>query len=75
MIEEEDRQTGVQGEAPEPAPLVAANDNDGAEARTRIDAAMLTIARLIGRQIAREEFDKGAAQVANDNTPDSTPKS
>lgn len=53
-----------------------ANDNrppDGkdaqqeADASERVDAVVLTIARLIGRQIAREHFE--ALQAANDNVP------
>jgi len=53
-----------------------ANDNhppDGqgagqvADASARVDAVVLTIARLIGRQIAREHFE--ALQAANDNKP------
>ncbi len=44
---------------------VAANDNGAAEARVR--SAVLTIARLLGRQIAREQFERQAS--ANDNTP------
>ena len=44
---------------------IAANDNGGSEAR--IAAAVRTIARLIGRQIAREEFNRLCA--ANDNAP------
>ena len=44
---------------------VAANDNGTAEARVR--SAVLTIARLLGRQIAREQFERQAS--ANDNTP------
>ncbi|MBN9074231.1 MAG: hypothetical protein J0H34_22060 [Rhizobiales bacterium] len=56
-----------------------ANDNrppDGqevgseAEASARVDAVVLTIARLIGRQIAREHFE--ALQAANDNQPPKT---
>ena len=43
----------------------AANDNGGAEAR--IHAAVTTLARLLGRQIAREEFER--SRPANDNTP------
>ena len=43
----------------------AANDNGGAEAR--IDAAVMTLARLIGRRIAREELDR--LDAANDNAP------
>ena len=45
----------------------AANDNGDADARVRIDAAVLTIARLIGRQMAREMFEQVIA--ANDNRP------
>ena len=44
---------------------VAANDDGAAEARVR--SAVLTIARLLGRQIAREQFERQAS--ANDNTP------
>ena len=44
---------------------VAANDNGAAEARVR--SAVLTIARLLGRQIAREQFERQVS--ANDNTP------
>ena len=44
---------------------VAANDNGEAEAR--VDTAVLTLARLIGRRIAREEFDR--IEAANDNAP------
>lgn len=58
MIEDEDRPAA-------PRRTVAANDNGTAEAR--IDAAVLTIARLIGRQIAREEFERLSAD--NDNRP------
>jgi hypothetical protein len=48
----------------------AANDNGNARKRANIDAAVLRIARLIGRQIAREEFER---RHANDNQPP-TPK-
>lgn len=52
-----------------------ANDNrlpDGrnagreADAAERLDAVVLTIARLIGRRMAREDFEK-AMRAANDN--------
>ena len=43
----------------------AANDNGAAE--TKLKAVVLTIARLIGRQIAREEFER--LSVTNDNRP------
>ena len=44
---------------------VAVNDNGGAEAR--IDTAVMTLARIIGRRIAREEFRR--LEAANDNAP------
>ena len=57
----------------------AANDNrppggqesEGtADAFQRLDAVVLTIARLIGRRMAREDFE--ALQAANDNAPSET---
>jgi hypothetical protein len=58
MIEDEDR-------AADDRPPPAANDNRNAQ--VRIDSAVLTIARLIGRQIAREAFER--LKAANDNSP------
>lgn len=58
---------------PGPDGITPVNDNRGAggeaasERQRRIDRAVLTIARLIGRRIAREEFE--ALRVANDNRP------
>ena len=43
----------------------AANDNGGPDARIR--AVSMTLARLLGRQIAREEFER--SRPANDNAP------
>lgn len=60
MIEDEDRATD---ELPPPA----ANDDGSAEALFRIDAAMLRIAGLIGRQMAREAFER--LNATNDNRP------
>jgi hypothetical protein len=57
MVEDEDRPV---------APRRTAAVNDNGTAKARIDAAVLTIARLIGRQIAREEFER---RCANDNRP------
>lgn len=48
-----------------PGDRIAANDN-GTPA-TRLDDAVATVARLIGRQIAREEFERRSP--ANDNRP------
>ena len=48
----------------------AANDNPGsgpAGAEARIDAAAMTLARLLGRRIARERF--AATRAANDDAP------
>jgi hypothetical protein len=45
--------------------LPEANDNGPGQAGCRIDAAVLRIAPLIGRQMAREEFERLTA--ANDN--------
>jgi len=60
MIENEDR-------AADDGQPSAANDNGNAEGRPRIDAAVVRIARLIGRQMAREEFER--LNAANDNHP------
>ena len=52
----------------------AANDNPGPRAgagggpEARTEAAALRLARLLGRQIAREHFE--ARDAANDNAPD-----
>ena len=43
-----------------------AGAGDGPEAR--IDAAVMTLARLLGRRIAREELDR--LDAANDNAPE-----
>ncbi len=47
----------------------AANDNPAPDSgpEARIEAAALRLARLLGRQIARERFEAGRA--ANDNAP------
>ncbi len=60
MIEDEDR-------AADDTSPPAANDNGNGDISVRIDAAVLTIARLIGRQMAREAFER--LKAANDNEP------
>lgn len=40
--------------------------NDGNTALTHVDDAVLTLARLLGRQIAREEFERRQSAA---NTP------
>lgn len=55
----------------EPGRIVPANDNEdadgepSAETWLRIDKAALTLARIIGRRMAREDFERLTA--ANDN--------
>ncbi len=51
-------------------PRIAANDNPGPKAGpdARIDAAVMRLARLLGRQIAREQFAR--PEAANDNAPE-----
>ena len=54
---------------PEPDDTIPANDNRGpdCEAHRRLDKAVLSIARVIGRRIAREQFE--ALRAANDDRP------
>jgi len=47
--------------------MLAANDNGDSMKTARIDEAVLRIARLIGRQMAREQFEHSFP--ANDNQP------
>jgi hypothetical protein len=47
--------------------MLAANDNGDGMKTARIDEAVLRIARLIGRQMAREQFEHSFP--ANDNQP------
>jgi hypothetical protein len=56
----------------DPFKTPAANDNV-AVATGPTHAGILAIARLIGRQIAREEFEKRKAEAANDNQPPPKP--
>ena len=56
---------------PEPDDIIPANDNQGpgpdAETWRRVDRVALTLARLIGRRMAREDFE--ALSAANDSRP------
>jgi len=58
---------------PRPERFRPANDNSGpqgepsAETWLKIDRAALTLARIIGRRMAREDFERLTA--ANDNRP------
>ena len=60
MIEDADR-AADDGQPP------AANDIGNGKAPPQIDATVLRIARLIGRQMAREEFER--LNAANDSHP------
>ena len=56
----------------EPDGITPANDNQGpdervGETRRQLDQVVLTVARLIGRRIARDQF--AALSAANDNRP------
>ena len=57
----------------EPGRIFPANDNSDASEqpdagmRQRIDRAALTLARIIGRRMAREDFER--LHAANDNRP------
>ena len=57
----------------EPSRIIPANDNDDASGqpavatRQRVDHAALTLARIIGRRMAREDFER--LHAANDNRP------
>ena len=61
------------GREREGVPRVAANDNPGSKAGTgggpeaRVEDAVMRLARLLGRQIAREQFAR--PEAANDNAP------
>ena len=61
------------GREGERVPRIAANDNPGSRAGTgggpeaRIEDAVMRLARLLGRQIAREQFRQ--FEAANDNAP------
>jgi hypothetical protein len=50
----------------DPFKTPAANDNIAAAVRP-VHPRIVAIARLIGRQIAREEFERRQAEAANDN--------
>lgn len=57
----------------EPGRIVPANDNSDASDQPhagtwqRVDRAALTLARIIGRRMAREDFER--LHAANDNKP------
>ena len=64
---DDDRRSGRRQPANDNRPPDGQEAVDNADASERVDKVVLTIARLIGRQIAREHFE--ALQAANDNQP------
>ena len=58
---------GDRNDAPDRASGVPANDNGPIDARQELDRVAFSIARLIGRRMAREYF--AALTAANDNQP------
>ncbi|WP_375551358.1 hypothetical protein [Rhodophyticola porphyridii] len=50
-----------------PGPIGRNDDDADSEPRQKLDAIVLSIAGLIGRQMAREQFE--ALRAANDNAP------
>ena len=59
---------GKQGPANDNRPADGPDAGRAAEASERVDAVVLAIARLIGRRMAREDFEK-AMRADNDNAP------
>lgn len=57
----------MENDAPEPEPPRPQTANDNGASPASIDARILTIARALGRQIAREQLRKMAS--ANDKDP------
>lgn len=58
--------SGRQGTANDNHPPNGQDTETKVESFERLDAVVLTIARLIGRRMAREDFEK-AMSAANDN--------
>lgn len=65
------KRSGGERPANDNRPPGGSDSGNEADAFRRLDAVVLTIARLIGRRMAREDFEK-AMQAANDNAPPDT---
>lgn len=61
------KDTGRERPANDNHPPDGRNAGGNAEALERLDAVVLSIARLIGRRMAREDYEK-AMRAANDNS-------
>lgn len=66
MVDER-RRSGREKPANDNHPPGGRDDRGSADASRQLDAVVLTIARLIGRRMACEDFE--ALQAANDNAP------
>ncbi|MEC5325874.1 hypothetical protein [Aurantimonas sp. A3-2-R12] len=64
----DDKCTGRWKPANDNRPPDGQETGDNADASERLDVVVLSIARLVGRQIAREDHEK-AMRAANDNRP------
>jgi hypothetical protein len=64
------KRSGRERPANDNRPLRGKTDSE-TDVAERLDAVVLSIARLIGRRMAREDFEK-AMQAANDNAPNSS---
>lgn len=62
----EEQRSGREGPANDNHPPSGQDAESKVETFERLDAVVLSIARLIGRRMAREDFEK-AMQAANDN--------
>ena len=69
-MEDDRKQSLVESPANDNHPRGEQDAEGKIEAFERLDAVVLSIARLIGRRMAREDFEK-ATQAANDNAPNS----
>lgn len=69
-MEDERKQSRGENLANDNYPPNDQNAEGKIEAFEHLDAVVLSIARLIGRRMAREDFEK-ALRAANDNVPNS----
>lgn len=68
-MEDDDRkQPGRERPANDNRPPHGRDAGSETDAGKRLDAVVLTLARLIGRRMAREDFER-ALRAANDNAP------
>ena len=56
-------------DTPKPTPQAITSANDPPQLSPRAEAAVRTLARLLGRQIAREHFRRSLAAANDDTAP------